>query len=116
MVSLNFFFLTLYSPSWPWSSTMLVKTSEPSPQSLLCGAVAGSMFGSNRCACYLCDELLASPLPLSTPLQTEVLFLNFASLQIQLTLSKCLLYCILTAHSSFCMLDISLVLAGISKM
>jgi hypothetical protein len=98
MVSLFFFFFTLYSSPWPWSPTLLVKTSEPSSQSLLGGAVAGSMFDSNRCACYPCDELLASPLPLSTPSQTEVLFLNFASLQNSVNTWQML--AVLYSHSS----------------
>jgi hypothetical protein len=60
---------------WPWSLTMLVKTSEPSSQSLLCDAAAGCMFDSVSCDCAIsCDILLAPLLPLSAHLLTEVLF------------------------------------------
>jgi hypothetical protein len=61
---------------------MLVKTSEPSSQSLLCDAIAGCMFDSISCdGATPCDDLLVPPLPLLTPLLTEVLFLNLAHLQ-----------------------------------
>jgi hypothetical protein len=67
---------------WPWSLTMLVKTSEPSSQSLLCDAVARCMFESVHCD-YVksCDTLRAPLLPLSARLLTEMLFLNLAHLQ-----------------------------------
>jgi hypothetical protein len=82
LVSLLFFLSTLWFSPRPWSPTMLVKTSEPSSQRLLCDAVAGCMFASISCDCTTpCDDLLAPPLPLSTPLLTEVLFLNLAHLQ-----------------------------------
>jgi hypothetical protein len=67
---------------WPWSLTMLVRTSEPSSQSLLCDAAAGCMFDSVSCNCAKsCDTLPAPLLPLSAYLLTGVLFLNLAHLQ-----------------------------------
>jgi hypothetical protein len=67
---------------WPWSLTMLVKTSEPSSQSLLCDAAARCMFESVHCDyAKSCDTLRAPLLPLSARLLTEVLFLNLAHLQ-----------------------------------
>jgi hypothetical protein len=61
---------------------MLVKTSEPSSQSLLYDAVTRCMFDSVSCDCAeFCDTLLAPLLPLSAYLLAEVLFLNLAHLQ-----------------------------------
>jgi hypothetical protein len=62
---------------WP-----LVKTSEPSSQSLLSDAVTECILASVSCVhAMLCDDLLAPFLPLSAHLLTEVLFLNLANLQ-----------------------------------
>jgi hypothetical protein len=66
---------TFYFSNWPWSVTILVKTSEPSSQILLCVAAAGCMLVSVSCDCAIpCDNLLAPLLPLSAHLLTEVLF------------------------------------------
>jgi hypothetical protein len=82
MVSVFFIFSTLLFSSLALVSGHLVKTSEPSSQSLLSDAAAGCMFDSvNGDGAMLCDNLLASLLPLSAHLLTEVLFLNLAYLQ-----------------------------------
>jgi hypothetical protein len=61
---------------------MLVKTSEPSSQSLLCDAAVGCLFDSVSCDyAATWDSLPATLLPLSVHLLTEVLFLNLAHLQ-----------------------------------
>jgi hypothetical protein len=61
---------------------MLVKTSEPSSQSLLYDAAAECMYDSISCDCATPrDDLLAPPLPLLTHFLTEVLLLNLAHLQ-----------------------------------
>jgi hypothetical protein len=66
---------TFCSSYWPWSLTILVKTSEPSSQILLCVAAAGCMLVSVSYDCAIsCDNLLAPLLPLSAHLLTEVLF------------------------------------------
>jgi hypothetical protein len=46
-------FSTLCFSPWPWSPTMLVKTSEPSSQILLCVAAAGCILVSVSCDCCI---------------------------------------------------------------
>jgi hypothetical protein len=66
---------TFFFSNWPWSLTILVKTSVPSSQILLCVAAAGCMLVSVSCDCAIsCDNLLAPLVPLSAHLLTEVLF------------------------------------------
>jgi hypothetical protein len=63
-------------------SDHLVKTSEPSSQSLLNDAAAECLYDSISYDCaMLCDDLLAPFLPLAAHFLTEVLFLNLAHLQ-----------------------------------
>jgi hypothetical protein len=72
---------------------MLVKTGEPSSQSLLCDAFAARcMFGSIKCACaFHVMNCLLPPLPLSTPSLTVVMFLNLAQVQASVSIEFMLL-------------------------
>jgi hypothetical protein len=90
---------------------------QPSSQSLLSDAVAGCIFDSVSCDCaMLCDDTLASLLPLSAHLLTEVLFLNLAHLQDSVGTWHMLAVLTLSAGSNLCMLDTSPVVAGVSTL